>query len=103
MRVDNDLTLTFPDFSGNLHFSTIGNLLLDPRAGLLFIDFDRGDLLYLTGTAETIWDGDRVRAFTGAERLIRFTVATGYRVTGSLPLRWSAPERSPFLERTGCW
>ncbi|MGV0024910.1 flavin-nucleotide-binding protein [Phormidesmis priestleyi] len=48
VRVDDDRTLTFPDFSGNLHFNTIENLLLDPRAGLLFIDFAQGDLLYLT-------------------------------------------------------
>ncbi len=103
VRVDNARTLTFPDFSGNLHFSTIGNLLLDSRAGLLFIDFDRGDLLYLTGTAATIWDGDELSKFVGAERLIRFEVGAGYRVSGSLPLRWSAPARSPFLDRTGAW
>jgi uncharacterized protein len=103
VRVDNVRTLTFPDFSGNLHFSTIGNLLLDSRAGLLFIDFERGDLLYLTGTAETIWDGDELPKFVGAERLIRFEVVAGYRVAGSLPLRWSVPDRSPFLDRTGSW
>ena len=103
VRVDNAGTLTFPDFSGNLHFSTIGNLVLDSRAGLLFIDFERGDLLYLTGTAATIWDGDELSKFVGAERLIRFEVGAGYRVAGSLPLRWSAPDRSPFLDRTGSW
>jgi uncharacterized protein len=103
VRLDDRRTLTFPDFSGNLHFNTIGNLLLNPSAGLLFIDFDRGDLLYLTGTAETIWDPDEIRTFAGAERLIRFQVAEGYRVEGSLPLRWSRPDYSPFLERTGSW
>jgi uncharacterized protein len=101
--LDDDRTLTFPDFSGNLHFNTIGNLLLNPRAGLLFIDFEHGDLLYLTGTAETIWDSDEIRAFAGAERLIQFQVAEGYRVEGSLPLRWSSPDYSPFLDRTGSW
>jgi uncharacterized protein len=103
VRLDDQRTLTFPDFSGNLHFNTIGNLLLNPRAGLLFIDFEHGDLLYLTGTAETIWDPDEIRAFAGAERLIRFQVAEGYRVEGSLPLRWSSPDYSPFLDRTGSW
>jgi predicted pyridoxine 5'-phosphate oxidase superfamily flavin-nucleotide-binding protein len=103
VRVDDDHTLTFPDFTGNFHFNTIGNLMLDPRAGLLFIDFERGDLLYLTGTAEVIWDSDEIRAFTGAERLIRFYIAQGRRVEGSLPLRWSDPDYSPLLERTGSW
>ena len=90
VRIDGDRTLTIPDFSGNFHFNTLGNLMLNPCAGLLFIDFDRGDLLYLTGTAEIIWD-DEVRAFAGAERLIRFHLSNGLRVIGSLPLRWSAP------------
>ena len=102
MRIDDERTLTFPDFIGNFHFNTIGNLLLDLRAGLLLIDFERGDLLYLTGTAEVLWD-DEIRAFAGAERLIRFHLSEGHRVEGSLPLRWSEPDYSPFLERTGSW
>lgn len=103
VRVDDNQTLTVPDFSGNHHFNTFGNLELNPHAGLLFIDFDRGDLLYLTGTADVIWDGDEISAYEGAERLLRFRLAHGYRVAGSLPLRWSEPELSPFLDRTGSW
>ncbi len=103
VRIDDDRTLTFPDFVGNFYFNTIGNLMLDPRAGLLFVDFDRGDLLYLTGTAEVIWESDQIRAFAGAERLIRFHLSKGRRVEGSLPLRWSAPDYSPLLNRTGSW
>lgn len=103
VRIDDDHTLTFPDFVGNFYFNTIGNLALDARAGLLFVDFDRGNLLYLTGTAEVVWEGDEIRAFAGAERLIRFHISDGRRVEGGLPLRWSAPDYSPLLERTGSW
>ncbi|MBD3884972.1 pyridoxamine 5'-phosphate oxidase family protein [Phormidium tenue FACHB-886] len=103
VQLSDNHTLTFPDFAGNLHFNTVGNLLLDPHAGLLFIDFERGDLLYLTGTAEVIWDSDQLRAFAGAERLIRFQIAEGRRVQGNLPLHWSKPDYSPFLDRTGSW
>lgn len=66
-------------------------------------DFNRGDLLYLTGTAEVIWDSEAIQAFAGAERLIRFQTVQGYRVERSLPLPWSAPDYSPFLDRTGTW
>jgi uncharacterized protein len=97
VRVKDDFSLTIPDFVGNFHFNTLGNLALNPHAGLLFIDFDRGDLLYLTGTAEIIWQGDEIQSFAGAERLLRFHLVSGDRVEGSLPLRWSAPEFSPFL------
>jgi uncharacterized protein len=103
VRIDDDATLTIPDFAGNNHFNTFGNLELNPQAGLLFIDFQQGDLLYLTGTAEVIWEGDEIRLYAGAERLLRFYLHRGYRVEGSLPLRWSAPEFSPFLEPLGSW
>ena len=58
VRIEDDRSLIFPDFVGNSHFNTIGNIFLNPRAGLMFIDFERGDLLYLTGKAEIIWDGE---------------------------------------------
>lgn len=103
VRIDDDRALTIPDFPGNHHFNTFGNLELNPRAGLLFVDFDRGDLLYLTGTAKVVWEGAEVFAYAGAERLLRFQLDYGYRVQGSLPLHWSAPKFSPFLDRMGSW
>lgn len=103
VRIDGN-TLTIPDFAGNCHFNTFGNIEVNPRAGLLFIDFDQGSLLYLTGRAEVIWDGDpEIAAYAGAERLFKFHLTQGLRVEGSLPLGWSTPEHSPFLEHTGPW
>ena len=101
VRIDDDRTLTLPDFSGNLYFNTFGNLALNPLAGLLFIDFSQGDVLYLTGRAEVIWEGPEVMAYVGAERLLRFHLDRGYRVEKSLPLRWSEPIFSPHLDRMG--
>jgi uncharacterized protein len=103
VRIDNDQTLTIPDFSGNHHFNTFGNLALNPLAGLLFVDFTQGDLLYLTGRAEVIWEGAEINTYAGAERLLRFYLEQGCRVEGSLPLRWSSPEFSPYLDRMGSW
>jgi uncharacterized protein len=103
VRMDDDRTLTFPDFAGNCLFNTFGNLEMNPRAGLLFIDFNQGDVLYLTGYAEVIWEGDEILAYAGAERLVRFRLEQGYRVEESLPWRWSVPEFSPFLKSMGEW
>lgn len=52
VRIDVAGTLTIPDYSGNRFFNTLGNLLVNPRAGLLFIDFAKGDLLQMTGHME---------------------------------------------------
>jgi len=97
VRLNGEDTLTVPDFSGNCHFNTFGNLELNPRAGLLFVDFEQGNLLYLTGTAEVIWEGTEILTYPGAERLLRFHLVQGYRVEGSLPLRWSKPDFSRHL------
>jgi uncharacterized protein len=103
VRIDDEATLTFPDFAGNNFFNTLGNLASDPRAGLLFIDFENGDLLYLACRAEIIWEGEELQAFAGAQRLVRLRVVQSIRVTGSLPLRWSEPGYSPNLAGLGTW
>lgn len=103
VRLDDARTLSVPDFAGNSYFNTYGNLLRHPRAGLLFIDFDGGDLVYLTGTTEIIWDGEEVGRFAGAQRLLRFTLTEGRRVSGALPLRWSFASYAPQLAKTGSW
>ena len=103
VRVDDERTLTSPDFRGNFVFNTAGNLLRQPRAGLLFIDFERGDLLHLAVEAEIIWDGPEVEAFTGAERLLRFHIRDVVRNAGALPFRWTEPQPAVQIARTGSW
>jgi len=103
VRVEDDRSFVFPDFAGNYHFNTVGNLILNPKAGFLFADFDTGDLVYLTGHAEIVWEGEALHAFTGAERLIRFRVDELIRVEASLPLRFTFGEYSPMLDHTGSW
>lgn len=103
VKVENATTLTWPDFVGNSFFNTLGNLTLNPRSGLLFLDFERGDLLYLTGTAEIIWDGAAIANFEGAQRLVRFQAASVIHAINASPLTWSFNDLSPFLEPTGCW
>ena len=102
VRVDGN-RLTIPDFSGNRFFNTLGNLLLNPRAGLLFIDFANGDLLQLTGRTEILWQDDTLAAFAGCERAWHFTVEQMWRRRGALALRGQAAQLSPYLLQTGAW
>jgi len=103
VRIDGNHALTVPDFIGNFFFNTIGNLVTHPRAGLLFVDFTNGDLLYVAVTAKVIWDGPEVDAFAGAQRLLQFCVAQARHVKSVLPLRWGEAETSPYLAPTGSW
>jgi uncharacterized protein len=102
IRVDGDL-LTIPDFRGNRYFNTLGNLNVEPRASLLFVDFETGDHLQLQGSAEIDWNGATAHEFRGAERLWRFHVARGWRRKAASPLRWSFVEYSRTTVATGLW
>jgi ferredoxin-NADP reductase/predicted pyridoxine 5'-phosphate oxidase superfamily flavin-nucleotide-binding protein len=95
--------LTIPDFAGNLHFNTLGNLLLNPKAGLLFIDFSTGDVLQLSGRTEILLDDPQIEAFQGAERLWTFEVEKLVRRPAALALRWRFDGMSPTSLLTGNW
>lgn len=103
VRVEGEGTLTVPDFTGNTFFNTLGNIALNPVAGLLFADFETGDLLQLSVRAEILWEGPEVDAFAGAERLLRMEVLAAQHAPAALPLRFGSARLSPFLEATGRW
>lgn len=105
VRVGSDGILSIPDFAGNLFFNTLGNILANGKAGLVFADFETGDLLQLSGDAHVAVDTPEVAAFEGAERLWRFTPRRIVRRPDALPLRWASQDegQSPSLRMTGSW
>ena len=102
VKVDGNV-LTIPDYAGNFHFNTFGNFLKNPKAGLLFIDFETGDVLQLTGDVEMIWDKEPFRHLKGAERGWRFTLKEGLLLEKALPLKWEGGEPSLNSQLTGTW
>ncbi len=96
IRVLNESKLVFPDYSGNNMFNTLGNLAVNPLSGLLFIDFERGRTLQVTGTAHIVWDTESVAEFAGAERLVEFQIDQVIAIAGACPLHWRFVEYSPF-------
>ncbi|MFJ9106613.1 pyridoxamine 5'-phosphate oxidase family protein [Streptomyces sp. NPDC102283] len=88
--------LRWPDYAGNGMFLTLGNLELNPAAGLLVPGWDSGASLHLTGSARTVWDGDAVARVPGAERLVEFEVTAVREIAAASPLRWSDPEFHRF-------
>ena len=82
-------------------FMTLGNVAANPRAGLLFIDWETGDTLQLTGRAVVDWSPERASAIPGAERVVDFAVDRVIQMAGALPLRWVLEERSRFNPPVG--
>jgi hypothetical protein len=58
VSVHSPTLLSWPDYAGNAMFGTLGNLYLNPRAGLLVPDWESGGLLQPTGTARVLWGAD---------------------------------------------
>lgn len=102
VRIDGD-RLTIPDFAGNLHFNTLGNLALNPRAGLVFVDFENGDVLQASGRTELVLGGPEVEGFEGAERLWRCEIESLVRRRAALGLRMQLVEPSKQTLETGRW
>lgn len=105
VRLDADGGMTIPDFNGNLFFNTLGNFMVNPKAGITFADFGTGELLQMTGRAEVIVDSPEIAAFQGAERLWRFFPQRIVRRRQALPLQWADKDNgaSPASLLTGSW
>ncbi len=97
--VAHESLLLFPDYAGNCMFNTLGNIQADPRCGLLFIDFDTGNSLQLTGEAEILWEPEHVCRFPGAERVVSFQIEEKICVEHALPMTWRFQGFHPILEK----
>ena len=95
--------LCFPTSSATGCSIRSGTSKRDGRVGLVFTDFDTGDAVFATGTAEIIWDKDRVGKFAGAERLVDVRVQDVIVARSVLPLTGDLIEASPSLDETGTW
>ncbi|MGY4653342.1 pyridoxamine 5'-phosphate oxidase family protein [Mycobacterium sp. URHB0021] len=74
VRVE-DGRLWWPDYVGNNMFNSFGNLATDPSAALLFVDFDTGETLHLSGTAAVEWTAPHIGGDDGGVgRRTRFVV-----------------------------
>jgi len=103
VKVEGD-RLTFPDYRGNRYFNTLGNMLAYPRASVLFLDFETGDLLHLQGRAAIAWTADEASTgFAGAQRMWTLEVEGGWRRKAAVPLSWTLIAPSPVNAATGVW
>jgi uncharacterized protein len=99
VSIASDGGLIVPDYRGNRYFNTLGNLLGDPRATLLFIDFERGDLLQLQGLVTIDWSRDSGGSSRLVERSWHFEVSRSWRRPAAIPLKWQFIDYSTALLR----
>lgn len=85
--VTDDGKLRIPDYSGNNYFNTIGNLLRDPRVGLVFPEFETGRLIQITGRARIEWTPEHSHD-PNARRMVEITVDEVIDRPRAIALRW---------------
>ena len=74
VRVVDPQTLAFPSYDGNGMFKSLGNILVNPEVGLLFIDMGaKPRRLRVNGTARVGRDDPLMQRFAGAQLLVRVT------------------------------
>jgi hypothetical protein len=83
--------ITWPDFVGNSFYMTFGNAHLDDRAGVLFVDWETGTTLQLTGRLGLDWGSGQALRGLEAQRLVRFEVRRVVRIEGGCAVRWVDP------------
>jgi predicted pyridoxine 5'-phosphate oxidase superfamily flavin-nucleotide-binding protein len=74
--------LSFADFPGNNMFNTLGNIEAQPRVGLLFLDFETGGTLQLTGKAWLEWQPQGPPSATGERAIVHVDLEEVVEIAG---------------------
>ena len=87
VRVLDERHIEFTDYPGNNMFNSLGNIAAHPRAGLLFADFETGDLIQATGTARILGE---------TEMTLRIGIEEVRETPAGAGLRLELVEPSPY-------
>ena len=97
VRVLDDHTLAFPSYDGNGIFASLGNLVVNPQVGMIFIDFEHGHRLRLRGEASFATDDPLLAEYPGAHVIVRVRTTLVYPNCKRYVHRMQRVEASPFV------
>jgi uncharacterized protein len=101
--VTGDCELAFPDYDGNGMFKSLGNVLVNPNVGLLFIDLhDRPRRLRVNGSATVSRDDPLLGATVGAQMIVRVTARAIFPNCPRYIPKMQFVEPSVYLPQPGC-
>lgn len=101
VRVIAEDTLAFPNYDGNGMFKSLGNVLVNPKVGMLFIDFEEPHRMRVQGTA-SVSDADPLLSdFPGAQLIVRIKTERIFPNCPRYIHRMHLVERSVFAPATG--
>jgi hypothetical protein len=103
VRVLDELTLAFPNYDGNGMYLSIGNALVNPHVGMLFIDFfaARPTRLRVNGIATIDERDELVDSYPGAQFVVRVRATQVFPNCPRYIHRLAMVEPSRFVPRAG--
>lgn len=97
VRVLDDRTIAFPNYDGNGMFLSLGNALVNPQVGLLFLDLERGNRMRLDGTAAVTAEDPLLAEYPEAQLIVRVRARAVYPNCPRYLHRYQLVERSRFV------
>ncbi len=74
VKVVSPRELAWPNYDGNGQFRSMGNLVVNPNVGLLFIDWAKPTRLRVNGRASASADDPLLGAWAGAQMVVRLAI-----------------------------
>src|SRR5207244_5146335 len=104
VRVLDERTIAFPSYDGNGMYLSLGNALVNPHVGLLFVDFvsERPSRLRLNGVARVDERDELMAAYPEAQFIVRVRATQGFPNCPRYIHRMALVERSRFVPHTEC-
>ena len=97
VRVLDERTVAFPNYDGNGLYVSCGNIVVSPKVGLLFIDFEQGHRMRLNGEASIDLDDPLAAEYPGAQFVVRVRTTLVYPNCKRYVHRLALVERSRFV------
>jgi uncharacterized protein len=97
VRVLDERTLAFPVYDGNGMFLSCGNVVANPRVGMLFINLENGTRLRVNGDASIDPDDPLIPTYPGARMVARVRVRAVFPNCRRYVHRYQLVKRSPFV------
>ena len=101
VRVVGPGTVAFPSYDGNGMFKSLGNVLVNPHVGLLFVDFENPKRLRVNGRASVHEDDPLLAEFVGAQLVVRVQVEAAFPNSPRYIHRMQVVEESPYAPCEG--
>ncbi len=103
VRVLGERTVAFPNYDGNGMYLSVGNIAVNPKVGMLFIDFcaRRPSRLRLNGLATVEEDDELLDAYPGAQFVVRVHATQVFPNCPRYIHRMALVERSRFVPERG--